>query len=134
MSFSIFEELWESAQDVFDEVMGVEFAFQPMREVRNATPIPDPDRDIIASVTGIPVIDGAEMPVGGSIPRSTTMVHFSFEMSEFPQGIQQFDRLQRSEGPNVMMTRLYEVEAAVPDPEAIYRVKVRMKQIPQIGT
>lgn len=126
---SEFETLWGSAQSVFDAVFGTTFSFTPMAEVKNALPIPDPDRDAIASVVGIPVIDGTEAGVGGQLPmRSVMHVRFSFPASSFPQGIQRFDRLTRLTSLSHAMDRTYEVVSAMPDPEAIYRVRVELKE------
>lgn len=135
MSETTFEDIWHGAQGMFDSIFGAKFSFQPMREVKNALPIPDPSRAAIAEVVGIPVIDGHEQILGGqTVQRSTTMPYFSFQQAKFPQGIQQFDRLRRVSGPTRYMNRLFEVSEVVPDPEAIYRLRVRLKEIPALDS
>lgn len=132
---SKYEGLWGGVQGVFDDVFGAAFAFQPMLEVKNALPELDPDRAFIPSVIGIPVIDGGEASEGThETQRSVSIPKFSFQASKFPQGIQRFDRLQRLNGSTQIMNRIYEVSSVGPDPEAIYRLVVELKEVGEVGS
>lgn len=127
-----YEGLWSGVQSLFDDMFGATFSFTPMREVRNATAVPDTTRSAIASVVGIPVIDGGQITAGAQLVTRSglSQARFSFLETAFPEGIQRADILQRTNGPTPVMGRRFEVASVMPDPEAIYRLRVEIKEIP----
>lgn len=122
---SQFSGLWLQSQAIFDTVFGETFDFEPRIEVRNALSAPDPSRSAIVDVVGMPVSDGNDIIVGThGLGRIEELTRISFQLTKFPQGIQRFDQLRRK-----WNGRLYEVESGT-TPEAIYRILVRVKEIP----